>query len=237
MSKRPYELLLAAWTQVAVSLGILIGFWIFALTSNQLPFVSQNMYLLIFALGGLLLIQHPIWLNASRLVGLCCPLILMAFLAMTNGNSTQDQGLWASGMLGLWLLGTAPALFSPRVHLLLLNPHMRWWLNAPRKKLQNKVVLSTDTGHCLLSTTEDISRTGAFIPMSQSQFEQLKLMPGDSLQIRLWLRNKYDDALDLKAKVVRHGYGSDWTKSGLGLHFIQTDHSTQQELNRLTAAV
>ncbi len=278
MRTRPFELLIAAWTQVLVFLGLILGLFLVrsglgtsgpealdglsgpgasgGLLSGLLGLLSspQVQTLVLLGLGALMLITIPLFLKASRALLLCCPMGLLFFLGLTlhffsaqglapiissdspllSSGSAFSQ-LWWGGLMAIWVVGTAPALLSPRCHLLFLNPNMRWWLSAERKTIKNKVVLNTPGGHSLLTATQDLSSTGAFVPMGPSQFERLGLSLGDRLEFKLWAKDNYKDPLNLSAQVVRYGVGPIWSVQGLGLHFIEADPHTQNEVDRLVA--
>lgn len=141
-------------------------------------------------------------------------------------------------------LGAAAAhvpLFSREVRKVLLNPKLRWWRTAPRKRVSLQAVIRPVLGGEFRSMTFDVSSGGAFIsldnavwPANAKAAQLLKnLKVGSHCSVRLVIDQL--NVLQCGAEVVRHAGVRGEYPSGFAVRFVAMDDAQRKILRSVAA--
>lgn len=130
------------------------------------------------------------------------------------------------GTLG-YFAGCSP-IFTKRVRDVLLNPERRWWFTPHRRRVQMPVLIGND-GLEFISSTFDLSETGAFI-VGRPQLAGIK--PGRVFYIFFDL--KRSQRIQCRAQVVRNVGARGNYPEGVGVRFLDIGPRERELLAEFT---
>jgi hypothetical protein len=175
-------------------------------------------------------------LNAAPMIKWIAPASI-AMVALNNWMvvSVGQDFSRIQGMLALVAFAKIHALWMhPLARQALSKPQLRWWLIAPRKKINASIVLRTPFGECLTAKLYNLSSTGIFVQFANGDSELIsRLKAGQIVDLRILsgpLRQ-----VNCGAEVARIASAKGAHPAGIGLRFVRCPHDARKEIERLAA--
>lgn len=239
MRKRPKEL----WILAGLFLGVAAAMPLQIILSygygvTEIPQILAGLAPLNWAVMGISMLHAFLVFRASS----WALLSTIAFVGTILWNNwvVAETGLNYSvpavALASLGAIGAHIPMFSREVRRVLLNPKMRWWRTAPRKRTAVQAVVRPVLGGEIRSRTFDLSSGGAFISMEEfalmrgtPQLTMRNLRVGSRCSIRLLLNQL--QVIHCPAEIVRHAAASGEYPAGFAVRFVAMDDSQRKLLS------
>ncbi|CBW26213.1 putative membrane protein [Halobacteriovorax marinus SJ] len=237
MKQRPKLLLFTSLVLIGVVISIPLQI-IFQtqVTALNIDILLSQITIFNWFVIAMCLITLSLTFNGHKLLGLAIVPLLLAI--HINNYFVFKYALHTQWYLPLFasLGATALALLfiiNKTVRFTVKNPDKRWWLIPKRyqKTLPIWVVLDEDL--CVLAHTHDLSKTGAFISMSEDSNHFLDKELELGKEVKVLIGNKDDVEFHCKAQVVRKAQATGSYPQGIGLHFEDVSMIEKFHLGRI----
>lgn len=239
MRKRPKELLILAALFGLVSLSIpLQVMFSYGYTPLELGAVIAGLAPLNWLVIAVSLVHAWLVYQASPLVILSTATFVGTIL--WNNWVVAEVGLnYSAPAVALATIGAVAAhipLFGREVRRVLIDPKLRWWRTAPRKRATLQAVVRPVLGGELRSMTFDISSGGAFIsldsavwPTTTKTHQMLRnLKVGARCSVRLVIDQL--NVIQCGAEIIRHSSARGDYPSGFAVRFVAMDDAQRRIL-------
>lgn len=152
------------------------------------------------------------------------------FVSKLGFDFSQNETLLAS------ILFLIPAVYIYKLDILdcLLAPQAHWWKRGPRRNIELNASIEGLGISMKHLKTFDISNTGAFILLSESEIKELsKFENRGKLKLNFSLSN--NEVLYLDASLIRAGANKGHYPAGVGVRFNNVKLGNKWNLFRLTS--
>jgi hypothetical protein len=240
MRQRPrvFDLLALALLLVAFSLPVQVML-MFGHTPGEFTAIFNQLAPMNWVVAMLAVACAVAHWRASPTLWILSPLFILA--VGWNNYLVAQAGLnfsWATTLLATGAtLALHGLLLTPTARKVLLNPKMRWWLTAPRKRVQLRATIWPVLGGELLTSTYDVSEGGAFFSLEEASWTSRRTLSIKNLSVGTvcTLKMKLDSgrAIQCDAEVVRQAEPRGQYPGGFAVRFKSLSREDQKALAQL----